>query len=216
MKRNIKIQIKVTITVLSLLMNTACTLFGVRNEETPKYRVVNKSDDKEIRCYDPYIVAKTTVSGSYKEAQTIAFKILSGYIFGDNIGKNKISMTAPVVQKESEKINMTAPVTQQQTGNSWTMTFMMPSKYIIDTLPKPNNKNITIEKVPSRYFGVIKFSWYDSVSKNKEMAESLSKWLSNKPEFKIVSQPIFAGYNPPWTIPFLRNNEVMYELVKTN
>ena len=62
----------------------------------------------------------------------------------------------------------------------------------------------------------LKFSWYDSVSKNKEMDESLSKWLSNKPEFKIVSQPIFAGYNPPCTILFLRNNEVMYELVKTN
>ncbi|MDA8561655.1 heme-binding protein [Gammaproteobacteria bacterium] len=199
---------------LSLLMNTACTLFGVRNEETPKYRVVDKSDYKEIRYYDSYIVAKTTVSGSYKEAQKTAFKRLAGYIFGDNIGNNKISMTAPVVQKEAEKISMTAPVTQQQTGDSWTMTFMMPSKYTIDRLPKPNNKNITIEEVPSKYFGVIEFSWYDSVSKNKEMAEALSKWLNNKSDFKIVSQPIFAGYNPPWTIPFLRKNEIMYQLVK--
>lgn len=98
-----------------------CSMFGVRDYETPKYQVVEKQDNIEIRSYEPYIVAKTTVKGEFRESQGKAFRILAGYIFGANKGQQKISMTGPVVQKSdsSEKIAMTGPVVQKPGSEGW-------------------------------------------------------------------------------------------------
>ena len=200
--------------MISVISNTACTLFGVRNEETPKYTTIKKNGTYEIRYYEPYIVAKTKVSGNYKDAQGKAFRILAGYIFGNNVSSEKISMTAPVKQSESQTISMTAPVMQVKDGNEWEMTFMMPSKYNLNSLPIPNDKRVVLEKIDGKYMGVVTYSWYDSLEKNEKMAKSLSEWLMENKDFQIISGPIFAGYNPPWTIPFLRKNEIMFELHK--
>ena len=123
---------------LLAFLGAGCSLFGVRNEEQPKYKVLFKEDKHEVREYQSHIIAKTTVQGSFEEAQSQGFKILAGYIFGKNKSKTKIAMTSPVVQKAdspSEKISMTAPVviapdklTEQSQVSSWTMTFSLPSK----------------------------------------------------------------------------------------
>jgi hypothetical protein len=90
----------------------------------------------------------------------------------------------------------------------------MPPKYTLETLPTPTDPRVKIEQVPARTFGVIRFTglWRDE--KNREKAKELVDWIVREGEYEITSKPIFAGYNPPWTIPFLRRNEVMVELRK--
>lgn len=197
------------------VLQIGCSVFGVRSEENPRYEVLMKDGNKEIRSYSSYIVAKTQVQGEFKEVQGEAFRILAGYIFGANDKKQKISMTAPVKQEpspESEKIAMTAPVTQAPTDGGWVMSFMMPSKYKMEDLPTPKDKRITLEEVPAKLFGVIEYSGTGSASTNSQMASELHEWLVTNNNYEIISKPSYAGYNPPWTIPFFRRNEMMYEL----
>lgn len=197
------------------ILNLSCSVFGIRSEENPKYELVQSEDNKEIRIYSNYIVAKTTVKGEFKEVQGEAFRILAGYIFGKNQKKQNISMTAPVVQEKSnssENISMTAPVVQAPTTDGWVMTFMMPSKYKLADLPIPDDKRVILEEVPSKTFAVIQYTGLGRPDTNNKKAEELKSWISTNEKYEIISEPRFAGYDPPWTIPFLRRNEMMYEL----
>ena len=201
--------------MLLAIFNTGCSVFGIRNYETPKYEVLLKERNKEIRYYESYIVAKTTVKGEFKEAQGTAFRILAGYIFGDNEKKQEITMTAPVVQKptaDSEKLPMTAPVIQSPNEEGWVMTFMMPSAYKMEDLPTPKDKRVSFEKVTARYIAAIRYTWFGSKSRNDKKANELQEWLAGLKEYEPISSPMYAGYDPPWTLPFLRRNEMMIEI----
>jgi phage pi2 protein 07 len=180
------------------LFITGCSLFGKGSEEQPAYQVLVKDGDKEIRKYDSYLVAKTTVTGTFKEAQSAGFRILAGYIFGKNESQKKMAMTAPVLLAPSE-------------NNSWTMTFNMPSRYTLETLPVPTDKRIKIEQVEQRHVAAITFSGFWNESKVTEKGKELEEWITKQKNFVPHSKPMFAGYNPPWTLPFLRRNEVMIE-----
>jgi hypothetical protein len=205
---------KLALGILMGLLSAGCSLFGKGSEEQPSYQVVLKQDNKEIRKYESYIVAKTTISGSFKDAQSEGFRILAGYIFGKNKSQQKIAMTAPVVQKsESEKISMTAPVVIASNENkSWTMTFSMPSQFTIETLPVPTDKRIQIEKVEERFVAAITYSGFWGESKNADEAKKLKEWMKGNQDYELISEAMFAGYNPPWTLPFLRRNEMLIEL----
>ena len=205
----------VSIVMLLAIFNAGCSVFGIRKSETPKYEVIFKAGNKEIRYYESYIVAKTTVKGEFKEAQGTAFRILASYIFGDNEKKQEIAMTAPVVQKqtaESEKLPMTAPVTQSPSEEGWVMTFMMPSAYKMDDLPTPKDKRVSLEKVPARYVAALRYTWYGSKSHNERKANELQEWLASLKEYEPISSPMYAGYDPPWTLPFFRRNEMMIDI----
>jgi hypothetical protein len=202
-------------------MSTACSLFGSGSEEQPAYTIILEDDNYEIRLYAPYIAAKTKIDGDFKEAQSAGFRILAGYIFGKNKSKDKISMTAPVVQKQespNEKISMTAPVIMKpektNTKGPWIMTFTMPSKYTLESLPIPNDKRVILEKVESRLVAALRFTGFWNLSKNKLKEDELIDWLKNYKSYEISSAPMFAGYNPPWTLPFLRRNEILIDLKK--
>lgn len=210
---------KFVILICLIQFLTGCSVFGIRSEETPQYEVLVKNENMEIRQYSPYIVASTYVDGSFEDTQNKSFRILAGYIFGDNEKETKISMTAPVVMNpqkaESEKIAMTAPVTQAPQGSGWKMTFMMPSQYKnIEDLPKPKDSRVSFQKIESQLMAVISFSGFWSEEKNKKMSDQLKIWLAQQPDYEIRSQPQFAGYDPPWTLPFLRRNEMMIEVKK--
>lgn len=203
------------------ILNLSCSVFGIRSEENPKHVVVLSEKEKkiEIRSYSPSLVAKTYVKGEFKEVQGEAFRILAGYIFGKNEKKQKISMTAPVVQnqeQDSEKIAMTAPVVQSPTEQGWAMTFIMPSEYTLEDLPRPTDTRIILEEVPARTFAVIRYTGLGRESTNRKKTEELKAWLKDKKDYEIVSGPSFAGYDPPWTIPFLRRNEMMIEIKVRN
>lgn len=199
------------------VLNLGCSLFGIQSEEQPQYEVVRAEGNKEIRKYKPYLVARTTVSGNFDDAQSAGFRRLADYIFGKNKRQEKISMTSPVVQGEkdaSEKIAMTSPVVMSpdESGQQWSMAFMMPSKYTKDTLPEPLDNNIDIVEVAEHYRAAIKFSGFWSEGKNNEKAEELLDWLTQQKDYQITSTPKFAGYNPPWTLWFLRRNEMLVDV----
>ena len=188
--------------------------------EEPNYTVLSQMDDFELRRYDKQLVAQTLVSGDQDSASREGFKVLADYIFGNNTaptgGSSKISMTAPVTMQpnnkksdsESQKIAMTAPVSMQQDDGKWRVQFTMPSKYTMQTLPKPNNPNITITEVPAQTYGVIKFSGLAGSKKVATKTEELQSWMQTQ-NLTITGEPELARYNPPWTLPFLRRNEVM-------
>jgi DNA gyrase inhibitor GyrI len=181
-------------------------------EET-KYDVVETEGVFQIRDYAPMIVAEANVSGERKDAINKGFRLIADYIFGNNAPKKTVAMTAPVLQQPSETIAMTAPVTQEGAGNSWTVRFVMPGTYTIDTLPKPNNDAVKLEQVPGKRFAVIRFSGLAGAESLKEQTDRLTAFVSSK-KLNAMSQPTYAFYNPPWTVPFLRRNEVMVEVAK--
>ncbi len=167
----------------------------------------------EIREYSESIVAKTKMKGSFNDSQNSAFRVLAGYIFGKNESKQKIAMTAPVTQSpSSEKIAMTAPVTQVKEDGEWVMTFTMPSKYTLETLPRPQDPRVEFEVIPPHKVAAIRFTGFWTEEKNTEKARLLNAWLEKEKKWKTTSGPRFAGYDPPWTLPFLRRNEILIDV----
>jgi hypothetical protein len=191
----------------------AAALWGpiVSNVEQPKYQVVESSGNIEIRDYAPMIVAEVDMPGERRDAIGKGFRIIADYIFGNNTAAQKVPMTAPVTQQDSEKIAMTAPVTQQGDGNTWRVRFIMPSNYTLETLPKPKNPAIKLKEVGARRFAVIRFSGISSEDSLQRYTKELNEFTSAR-GLTPLSEPIYAFYNPPWTLPFLRRNEVMVEI----
>lgn len=157
--------------------------------ETPKYKVIKKDGIIEIREYDDYIVAETT--GSFID--------LFNYISGANSKKQKIAMTAPVMDIFSDK------------GNS--MAFIMPKTYNKEDLPEPQNENIELKKITRSRVGVIRFSGILRATRAEAMTEKLINWLDRN-NYRRISSPKWARYNPPFTLPFIRRNEIHIEVEK--
>lgn len=181
------------------------------NVETPNYSVSSKSDNLEIREYGPAIVAEATVEGERDKAIQRGFRIIADYIFGNNLSSAKVAMTAPVTQQSSEKIAMTAPVIQQASGKSWNVRFVMPSKYTMETLPKPVNSKVALIEVPATRFAVIRFSGFAGQDSLDEHEAELRAFMAER-GLTATSEPQYAFYNAPWTLPFMRRNEVMIEV----
>jgi hypothetical protein len=181
------------------------------NVETPNYSVSSKSDNLEIREYGPTIVAEATVEGERDKAIQRGFRIIADYIFGNNLSSAKVAMTAPVTQQSSEKIAMTAPVIQQASGKSWNVRFVMPSKYTMETLPKPVNSKVALIEVPATRFAVIRFSGFAGQDSLDEHEAELRAFMAER-GLTATSEPQYAFYNAPWTLPFMRRNEVMIEV----
>ena len=190
--------------------------------EEPNYTILSQTEDFELRRYDPQLVAQTWVTGDQDVASRQGFKTLADYIFGNNTApsgeSSKISMTAPVMMQpqnddadndgKSQKIAMTAPVSMQQEEGKWRIQFVMPSHYTLQTLPKPNNSEVTIAELPVQTYGVIKFSGLAGSEKVADKTEELKNWMQTQ-NLTMTGTPELARYNPPWTLPFMRRNEIM-------
>jgi hypothetical protein len=176
--------------------------------ETPKYSVTMKQAEFEIRQYAGYIQAEVIVPAKdYKTAIEKGFNILAGFIFGNNISRQKIAMTSPVQASQSQKIAMTAPVTVSG-SDRFTVAFIMPSEFTLETLPIPRDDSIHFTPVPARSMAAIRFSGFfrqDSIIKNRQR---LSLWLEQQ-GLEPEGDYIIAGYNPPWVPGFLARNEVL-------
>ncbi|WP_346837043.1 heme-binding protein [Microbulbifer sp. SAOS-129_SWC] len=183
--------------------------------EEPQYSVTEQSAPFELRTYRPRIVAEVVVAGSMDEASSRGFRLLANYIFGNNTagggGSQKIQMTAPVgIEPHSEKISMTAPVSMKESGGRWQVSFVMPSHYTLETLPHPNNAAVTLRQIPETRYAVIRFSGLTGANKVAQKTADLRAWLKEK-GLEVVGEPELARYNPPWTLPFLRRNEILLE-----
>ena len=177
--------------------------------EEPPFHAVLHDGAFEVRDYPALVVAEVTVSGDQKEAANKGFRLLAGYIFGGNRRRQSIAMTAPVAQAAtSEKIAMTAPVTQTQSANQWVVRFNMPHSYSIETLPEPSDPKVRLRAVPPARFAVLQFSGLarpdDVVAKTAELER-----LAGAHHLRVVGPASLAQYNPPWTLWFMRRNEVM-------
>jgi len=190
--------------------------FSVAGIEEPSYDVVSTHEGYEIRRYDPYIEANVTVEAdNYNQATNIGFSYIGNYIFGGNTskqgeGNEKIAMTTPVTST-SEKIAMTAPVTAER-GESWTIAFIMPSSYTLDSLPTPTNSRVQLKEVPGREMAVLRFSGAvgatTMATKEQELRSSMER--DNLQGGKAT----YAQYNPPGTPPWMRRNEVLIEIIE--
>lgn len=181
------------------------------NVERPQYKTVKSEGDIEIREYAPMIIAEVSVQGEREQAIGDGFRILADYIFGNNSVDKSISMTAPVQQQSSEKIAMTTPVQQQESQEGWRVSFVMPSKYTLQTLPRPNDDRVLLKEVPAKQFVVIEFSGKNTTANIEKHEKQLLDYIEQN-NISIKNTPKYAFYNPPWTLPFLRRNEIMLEI----
>ena len=180
--------------------------------EEPEFILLLKKENFEIRQYNSKILAQVTILGDFDDASSKGFKVLADYIFGNNLsldGNTKIEMTAPVVLEPiSEVIEMTAPVLAEGENKEWVVSFVMPKKYSLDTLPKPNNKDIRISRLPAEKYAVVVFSGLLRESNYDEQINHLNSFIATKNLITIGKVQI-ARYNPPLTLPFFRRNELM-------
>ena len=188
----------------------SCTVFGSSAAPEPQYQIVSKMDNFEIRDYPELVVVSTTMDSSNS-----AFRRLFNYISGENEGNRSVAMTAPVIQSSGgQEIAMTAPVIQSESdAENRSMIFVLPQKFSIETAPIPTNPEVTLTTIPSRRLATLTFSGRltrDAVSENREI---LGQWMSEN-ALTLVGPAESAGYNPPWTLPAFRRNEILIPIEK--
>jgi SOUL heme-binding protein len=195
-----------------VLAGLAAKLVFDRTPEPP-FQVERTLSDLEIRAYAPMVIAETTTSGELRDALNEGFRRLAGYIFGGNRKREKIEMTAPVAQR-GEKIEMTAPVgARSSDGGRHRITFVMPAGRTLSSLPEPNDARVILREVPARRVAALRFTgWVTESLAAEKKREALS--LLEQANLKPAGEPELAQYNPPWSIPFLRRNEILIDLAE--
>jgi hypothetical protein len=163
--------------------------------EEPSWTLVAQLDNVEIRQYAPVIQARTLIDSNSESSG--GFRTLADYIFGGNAEEQSIAMTAPVEETLSD--------------DAAYMAFTMPSEYGLDDLPAPTDGLVTLHEVSSRTMAVVSFSGWarDSVvaKQTRILLETIDAygWVA-------VNTPSLNQYNPPWTPPWNRRNEVMVQV----
>lgn len=197
---------------LSLAVS-ACTIFGGKAAEEPPYRVVLKEGAIEIREYEVFSVAETRMEQPFDEAVRTGFRRLFEYISGANSGAREIAMTAPVVMKPGRFAVSAQAAADSLEGDAggWTMAFVLPEGYSARTAPQPRDALVRLRDVPARRMAVIRYSGLFRKRTGEAQRRILAKWIEAK-GLAHAGDWRMAGYNPPWTIPPLRRNEVFVTL----
>lgn len=193
------------------LLKSIPGFFGIRLEEQPKYDVVETLGEVEIRRYAPALLASLTVPGAFDEAVDRAFEGLAGYIFGDNSGAVKLAMTSPVGQKP-ERMAMTGPVVEKPGGGGWTMTFFL-SNDLDSAPPRPNDPAIELVREPERLVAALQYSGNNSEQARADSRRRLLAELAGHPRWRVDEGVYWAQYDAPFTLPFVKRNEAMVEVV---
>ena len=194
-------------TLLGSLLISACSAFGIRSgTEEPRYSTVERLGNVEVRRYAPRLAAETVVPGDAYHARGEGFRRLAGYIFGGNAGRQRIDMTAPVAQASAgERIAMTAPVAQAPAEGGWAIRFFLPAA--LTSPPAPNDARVRIVPVPEETMAVMRFSGTATEDALADRRKALITALSGTP-WRPAGEPVAWFYDPPWTLPPLRRNEV--------
>lgn len=202
--------------VCIILFLSGCSLVGVRSVEEANYSVLRNQDQYQVREYETLVVAETLVNTGFDEAGNVAFKRLFAYISGDNKSASKIAMTAPVMAlkqngEKGEVISMTTPVTGEKSALGWRFAFVLPAAYTLENAPLPNSPEVKLALVPARKVAVMRYSGSWNETSYETNLEMLEEWMRQN-QLEADSLPRVAGYDPPWTLPFLRRNEIMIDV----
>jgi hypothetical protein len=204
--------------VVFALFVSACSVFGVRSgTEQASYTVVAQLDQNtEVRRYPPQLVAETSVTAPDESSgRNQAFRALFDYISGANRSQKKVAMTAPVETAPApEKIAMTVPVeTKAQATGPYTMRFFLPADYTLETAPEPTNPDVRIFEVPERTIAVLRFSGSRGSDNVARQMSKLNGVLEGS-GWRAAGEPLTLFYDPPWTLSFLRRNEVAVSVIR--
>ena len=184
--------------------------------EQPSYILVQTlSDEIIIRRSTPLFAVETTVDTlDYDEGQDAAFRRLFNYISGANLSDAATNVTDSASNsRKSEKISMTAPVETSRTGASGIrMRFFLPAELTLETAPQPTDRRVQLVEVPGQLQAVFRFSGFASEEKIAKNTKTLISAL-HKSSWSLASIPVTHVYDPPWTIPFLRRNEIVIPVV---
>jgi hypothetical protein len=200
-----------------LLFFALASPFGFNiGTEQPKYRVIEElGSGVEVREYASRIAAETTVDTKDADsARSEGFDLLAGYIFGKNKDKRSIAMTAPVeINARGKSIAMTSPVEVNSQSGAMTMRFFMPASYSMESLPQPIDSRVKLVEVPKTTVAVLR---YTGSTKGPAVTEKTAILLNvlKSSSWNTIGPTSSYFYNPPWTIPFLRRNEVMIGVAK--
>lgn len=198
--------------LISGLALAGCSVVGIRSgTEEPKYTTVAQVGAVEIRAYAPRIAAETVLDADEEAARSAGFRRIAAYIFGANAGSAKIAMTAPVAQQSADagaQIAMTAPVAQSRdAAGRWVVRFFMPAEYTLASLPQPNDSQVRLVEVPAETMAVLRFSGIPGTSMVSTKRAALLAVLDGT-AWVAQGQPVAWFYDPPWTLPPFRRNEV--------
>jgi hypothetical protein len=212
--------------LLGLVLALQGLLLGgpVMATEEPNYSLVSEGSVFEIRRYAPQLLAETEVTGRFDEVGDEAFRRLAGFIFGNNQAAEKIAMTAPVSQvpviakadKGGTRIPMTAPVKQQAAeaaSETYRISFVMPSRFTLDTVPRPQDPRVVLREEPARLMAVLRYSGGWAESRYRAHERQLLEAVRAE-GLTPIGMPVYARYNSPFSLPFLRRNEVMIEIAE--
>ena len=172
--------------------------------EEPKYQILKSNKNYEIRKYKDRLAVEVTYSN-----EDSGFRYLFNYISGENTTSEKVSMTVPVTQ--SVKIDMTAPVTQSTKNGEMVMHFFLPTKFTLETAPKPTNNRVSLVVLEGGIYAVIKYSGRVT-NKNFQKQYKILKDSLVRDNINFIEPAIRATFNGPFTLPILRRNEVMMKI----
>jgi len=216
-----KLPARLPLALCVLLLQTGCSLFGIRSAEEAPYSVLEEQGQYQIRQYESMIVATTIVDSEFDEAGKQAFRRLFNYISGANKAAREIAMTAPVLATEDVtiedaatqggKIAMTAPLIREKQSQGWRFSFVLPAGYTLANSPLPDDERVSLQQIPARKVASLQYSGSWQQVRFDINSELLLEWVSEQ-QMQPTSLPRVAGYDPPWTLPFLRRNEVLVDI----
>jgi hypothetical protein len=202
---------------LILALIAGLIIWGASSMATkePPFAVQFAQGNFELRDYPALAVAEVAVRGERKEAAGKGFRLLAHYIFGGNTRNQSIAMTAPVTQQAAanEKIAMTAPVIQAGGDGNWVIRFIMPEGATLDSLPRPHDPTVQLRILPPERIAVVRFSGFAREEAVASNTAALQSFIVAR-QLQATGPAVLAQYNPPWTLWFLRRNEVMIPVAR--
>jgi hypothetical protein len=180
--------------------------------EEPTFEVARRMGDIEVREYAPYVVAEVMIEGTAELANTLAFPILAGYIFGKNKGSRPFTKTASVTPAVVPvQFAMTAPVTQTAAPGGYLVQFMLPKGVTLQSAPEPDDARVRLREVAAHKVAAIRYTGFWSESNFARHLAALTAALKAV-ELRWSGEPVFSRYNAPWTPWFMRRNEIWLSL----
>ena len=189
-------------------------MFGNSGVEIAPYQVIEQNSEQniELRHYEQLILVSAPMQADMDASKNAPFSKLFDYISGNNTRSTAIAMTAPVLLSDEEskgaKIPMTAPVFMEAEDELGAMSFVMPASFTLDKTPKPKDPDLQLKEIKDITYAVIQFNGLLNSKNIQKHRKILNDWINTK-GLEVTGRYKAAGYNPPFTIPAFRRNEVL-------